>query len=170
MQQTDPARKRKIRAGLAFAVLTAVIVGVVILSSPSRAKKNLETSGGSSTAASQTNSTGSTTSSATSTTTTTSNFKDGTYTATGEYFSPGGQESIKVTITLSNDIVTASSAVSGANDSTAASYQSNFINGYKQFVIGKKITSINISNVSGSSLTSQGFNDALQQIEQQAKV
>jgi len=96
-------------------------------------------------------------------------YKDGTYSATGQYFSPGGQESVRVDLTLTNDVVTASSVESGANDPTAESYQTSFISGYKAYVIGKKINTIKLSNVSGSSLTSQGFNDALKQIEQQAK-
>jgi hypothetical protein len=97
------------------------------------------------------------------------NYKDGSYSAIGKYYSPGGQESIKVSLTLKNNLVTDSQAESGANDPTASSYQSIFISNYKKFVIGKKITSIKLANVSGSSLTSQGFQDALKQIEKQTK-
>ncbi|HET9098493.1 MAG TPA: hypothetical protein VFN51_02650 [Candidatus Saccharimonadales bacterium] len=96
-------------------------------------------------------------------------FKDGTYTAVGTYESPGGQESIMVSVTLKNNIVSDTSAKSGANDDIAMAYQSQFINGYKKQVIGKKISSLNLTNVSGSSLTSQGFRDAIKQIEQKAQ-
>jgi hypothetical protein len=65
--------------------------------------------------------------------------------------------------------VTDTSAISGANDSDARDFQSQFIGGYKKLVVGKKIDSIRLSHVSGSSLTSQGFNDAIGQIKSQAK-
>jgi uncharacterized protein with FMN-binding domain len=96
-------------------------------------------------------------------------YKDGSYTAKGTYQSPGGQEAITVDVTLKSNIVTATSARSGASDDEAMAYQSQFISGYKQHVIGKPISSLNLSNVSGSSLTSQGFNDAIKQIEKQAQ-
>jgi hypothetical protein len=92
-------------------------------------------------------------------------FKDGSYNANGTYTSPGGEEEIKVNLTLSGGTITTANAVSGANDPTASSYQSYFIGGFKPLVIGKKITEVKLTNVSGSSLTSQGFNKALQSIE-----
>ncbi len=148
MQPVDTTRKRKTRIVIAFIALIIIVIGVVKLrSNPNNANNN----------------------SSGLNTTTPSNYKDGTYTATGEYSSPGGDESINITVTLSNNIVTSTSAVSGANDPTAASYQSDFINGYKQYVVGKNINTIKLSNVAGSSLTPQGFDNALQQIEQQAK-
>lgn len=101
--------------------------------------------------------------------TTAPTYQDGTYTATGSYDSPAGVESIAVTVTLASDVVTATSVSSGANDPTAAEYQSMFISGYKQLVVGKNIADISLNRVSGSSLTSQGFNDAIQKIESRAK-
>jgi uncharacterized protein YpmS len=64
---------------------------------------------------------------------------------------------------------TTASSSSGANDPEAREYQSMFISGYKQQVVGKRISDISLSRVSGSSLTSQGFNSAIQKIESQAK-
>jgi uncharacterized protein with FMN-binding domain len=101
--------------------------------------------------------------------TTSAAYKDGTYTATGSYDSPGGRESITITVTLANDAITATSATSGANDPEAHEYQDQFIASYKRLVVGKKISDILLSRVSGSSLTSQGFNSAIQKIESQAK-
>jgi len=49
-------------------------------------------------------------------------------------------------------------------------YQSRFLSGYKQYVVGKNISSVNLTNVSGSSLTPIGFDNALTQIKAQAKV
>jgi uncharacterized protein with FMN-binding domain len=164
MNEHSQTNKRKIQAGLALVALSTVII-VTAVATSSTNSMSMKT-------ASATSPTTTTTQAATSTPTTAatagSTYKDGTYSATGSYFSPGGQESIKVNVTLKNDIVTASSAVSGANDPTAQVYQMSFINGYKIYVIGKDISSIKLSNVSGSSLTSQGFNNALKQIEQHA--
>lgn len=96
-------------------------------------------------------------------------FKDGSYVATGSYESPGGNETITVHVTLQHGVVTATSADSGAQDPEASEYQSMFISGYKSLIVGKDIADISLSRVSGSSLTSQGFNDAISQIKDQAK-
>ena len=96
-------------------------------------------------------------------------YKDGTYTATGNYNSPAGYESINVSITLKNSIVTGSSVTAGAYGGRSARYQQMFIGGYKAYVIGKNIDTISLSRVSGSSLTPAGFNDALSQIKSQAQ-
>ena len=99
----------------------------------------------------------------------TSVYKDGTYTATGSYMSPGGNEQITVTITLANDIITSSSVTAGAYDHTSLRYQDMFISGYKQYVTGQNIANVNLTYVSGSSLTPAGFNSALAQIKAAAK-
>jgi uncharacterized protein with FMN-binding domain len=98
-------------------------------------------------------------------------YKDGTYTAVGNYDSPGGTESIKISLTLASNDVTATSAVSMSNPNTPISsvYQQEFIGGYKSLVVGKPIAHLNVKNVAGSSLTSLGYNKAVDQIEQQAK-
>ena len=48
-------------------------------------------------------------------------------------------------------------------------YQDDFVGGYKSQVVGKSIAEIQLGKVSGSSLTSRGFNEALDQIRNQAK-
>ena len=96
-------------------------------------------------------------------------YKDGTYSATGSYMSPGGEEQIKVTLTLANDVITDATVTSLAYDRTSQRYQKMFISGYKQYVIGKDISAVNLTYVSGSSLTPAGFDSALQNIESQAK-
>ena len=97
-----------------------------------------------------------------------STYKDGTYTATGNYTSPGGPDNVVVTLTLQNGIVTDSTVVSGAQDPTSKRYQAMFIAGYKQYVTGKSIDSLNVGKVSGSSLTAQGFNAAVASIKTEA--
>ncbi|HEU5114669.1 MAG TPA: hypothetical protein VFT82_02800 [Candidatus Paceibacterota bacterium] len=98
-----------------------------------------------------------------------SKYKDGTYQATGTYESPGGSESIGVSLTLKSGVVTAATVTRGANDSWSERYQSMFISGYKAYVVGKNIDTINLDRVSGSSLTPKGFNAALTQIKSEAK-
>lgn len=96
-------------------------------------------------------------------------YKNGTYSATGSYNSPGGYDQLGVIVTLSNDIITNVSVTSGAGDRTSQRYQNMFISGYKTYVVGQNIASVNLGKISGSSLTPIGFNDALSQIKSQAK-
>lgn len=101
----------------------------------------------------------------------TSKYKNGTYTAMGNYFSPAGPESINVSITISNDVVTSSSVTPLAQDGRSMGYQEMFINAYKQYVIGKNIDSIDlVGDISGSSLTPKAFDNALNTIKQDALV
>jgi hypothetical protein len=149
--------KAKLPAAIGLLFITLIIVGVIVLSD---AKKSSDASKPALSSTSKNSSTG---------TQTSQTYKDGTYSATGSYTSPGGLEKINVTLTLSGNIVSNSSVISGANDPTASSYQSLFISGYKGKVVGKKISEINLKNVSGSSLTPQGFMSALKTIENEAK-
>lgn len=95
-------------------------------------------------------------------------YKNGTYSTSATYMSPGGMDTLKVTLTLKDDIVV-DSTVTGSGDNTSKRYQDMFIAGYKQYVVGKNLASINIGKVSGSSLTPHGFNAALLKIKAQAK-
>lgn len=96
-------------------------------------------------------------------------YKDGTYKAIGNYVSPGGAESIDVSITLKGNVITEAEVVSKAERSTSKQMQKQFISGYKAQVIGKNINEVNLTKVSGSSLTPRGFNEALDEIKAQAK-
>ena len=99
----------------------------------------------------------------------TSTYKDGTYSATGTYHTPESTEHVAVTLTLANDIVTDANVTINAAIPESRQYQARFLSNYKAQVIGKSIESLHLSEVSGSSLTSGGFNDAVTQIEAQAK-
>ncbi len=96
-------------------------------------------------------------------------YKNGTYTAVGKYNSPGGAEEVGVTVTLVNDVITATTFDAKATRPNSVTYQAKFASGYQVLVIGKKIDEVSLSKVSGSSLTPKGFNDALAQIKVQAK-
>jgi uncharacterized protein with FMN-binding domain len=96
-------------------------------------------------------------------------YKDGTYTATGNYVSPGGPEEIKVTITLKADVIVAAEVVPMATNPKSVFMQGQFVSGYKALVVGKKIDEVQLGVVSGSSLTPKGFMEALAEIKVQAK-
>lgn len=96
-------------------------------------------------------------------------YKDGNYSATGSYMSPGGPDQVGVEITLKKDIVTDITVTPKPGDNTSAKYQAKFMSGYKALVVGKNIADVNLTKVSGSSLTPKGFNDALAKIKAQAK-
>ena len=95
-------------------------------------------------------------------------YNNGTYEATGSYNSPGGRESIKLALTIADGKVSDSTVTSEAKNPTAKSYQADFISGYKTQVVGKSVDEIQLDSVAGSSLTPDGFEDALEQIKQDA--
>lgn len=96
-------------------------------------------------------------------------YKNGTYSATGTYDSPGGQDEIAVSLTIANDVVTDATVTSVIADRESLHYQNRFISGYKQYVVGQKLSSIHLTRVSGSSLTPAGFDAALERIKSQAQ-
>jgi uncharacterized protein with FMN-binding domain len=102
------------------------------------------------------------------TTSPTNTLKDGEYTADATYATPGGNESVGVTLTLKDGIIADINLMQHATGGETAEYQSRFASGYKQLVVGKKINTVTLSRVAGSSLTSNGFNDALEQIQKDA--
>jgi len=97
-------------------------------------------------------------------------YKNGAYTEDGHYQSPGGPESITVKVILQNGKIVDSEVTSRAELPNSRIFQGKFIGGYKEFVTGKNIDEVNLTHVSGSSLTSKGFNDAIEKIKADAKV
>ncbi|WP_210508630.1 hypothetical protein [Naasia sp. SYSU D00057] len=95
-------------------------------------------------------------------------YADGTYEADGSYTSPGGQESVGVSITLEDDVVTAVTVTPHATSGNAKQFQTQFAGAIAGEVVGKDIDSLEVSRVAGSSLTSGGFNDALEAIKADA--
>ncbi len=98
------------------------------------------------------------------------NYKDGVYTSTGSYISPGGPDEIDVTVTLANNVVTEIVSVAKPGDDVSKKYMKLFTDNYKTLVIGKNISEVKLDKVSGSSLTSIGFNNAISKIRSQAKI
>jgi hypothetical protein len=98
----------------------------------------------------------------------TASYVDGTYTAEGSYATPETVETISVTLTLEDDIVTAVEVTGDPQRPESEQYQGEFIGGIADVVVGEDIDTLNVSRVAGSSLTSGGFNDALETIKADA--
>lgn len=96
-------------------------------------------------------------------------YKNGTYTVNGSYMCPAGLQQIGISVTVANDKIIATEAVNKASSSTPSQYQNDFISSYKSFVIGKSIADLKLGKVARSSLTPNGFNDALSKIKAAAK-
>ena len=98
-----------------------------------------------------------------------SNYKDGTYNVTTDYMSPGGKDSLGVTVTLSGNKINQIEVKPMAGDGTSAKYQQNFARGISSVAIGQSIDTFQVGVVSGASLASNAFNSALAQVKAQAK-
>ena len=98
----------------------------------------------------------------------TSAYTDGTYTESGSYQSPNGPESVDVTVTLADDVITAVEVVGHGDNPDSKHYQGEFIGGIGAVVVGQNIDDIQVSKVAGSSLTSGGFTSAIDAIKADA--
>lgn len=101
-------------------------------------------------------------------TTTTGSYKDGTYTESADYQAPSGTETVDVTLTLADNVITAVQVEGHATDPQAKLHQGEFANGIAGVVVGKNIDEIQVDKVGGSSLTSGGFNAAVDLIKADA--
>lgn len=98
-----------------------------------------------------------------------SGYADGTYTADGSYTSPGGQETITVTITLADGVVEEVEVTNPeTTNANSLRYQGEFIDGIADEVVGVPLDEVSVDRVGGSSLTSGGFEDALETIRDEA--
>ncbi|NYF17423.1 uncharacterized protein with FMN-binding domain [Microbacterium sp. AK009] len=95
-------------------------------------------------------------------------YRDGTYTAEGTYNTPESVEQIAVTLTLEDDIVTDVEVTGDPQRPESERYQSQFIGGIADEVVGQNIDDLSVDRVAGSSLTSGGFNAAVEEIKAEA--
>ena len=95
-------------------------------------------------------------------------YRDGDYAADGTYSAPSGTETISVELTLEDDIVRSVSVTPHATEGNQKKFQTRFADGIAVEVLGKDIDKISVSRVAGSTLTSSGFNDALESIKGEA--
>lgn len=95
-------------------------------------------------------------------------YKDGTYTAEGNYKSPNGTETVGVQLTLANGTVSAVEVTPHPSNPNTKKFQGQFAGGIAEQIVGKSLDEIKVSKVAGSSLTSGGFNQAVEDIKTQA--
>ena len=95
-------------------------------------------------------------------------YADGVYTATGQY---GNLPSfITVTVTLADDAITAVEVTPHATDPTSLELQRRFAEAVPAVVVGKPIDQVYVDRLAGSSGTPTGFNAAIEQIKEQARI
>lgn len=95
-------------------------------------------------------------------------YADGTFSATGSYQTPGGEESIGVTVTLESGIVSDVQTEPMPSNATTELYQGKFSSGIREQIVGTPLADLSVDKVSGSSLTSGGFRTAIEQIKSEA--
>lgn len=95
----------------------------------------------------------------------TTKYTDGTYTKVGSYESPGGSETVTVTVSVKDEVVQSVNMVKGTDNETSERFQGLFIDGIGTEVIGKKLSDVKVGVVNGSSLTGEGFNKAIAEIQ-----
>lgn len=104
-------------------------------------------------------------------TTTGADYVDGTYSADVTYDAPEGHvDDLGVTITIADDVITSVSIQEGATNPKSEDYQQRFINAIDGDVVGKDVDSVSLSRTGGASLTSDAFNDALDEIKLDAAI
>jgi uncharacterized protein with FMN-binding domain len=96
-------------------------------------------------------------------------FKDGEYDAEGTYSNPSGQSKVKVDLTLADNKITEITVTPEAQNATSKQFQTKFAGGISDAVVGKSIDELKVSKVAGSSLTSSGFNAAIDDIKADAQ-
>ncbi|MGM7668216.1 FMN-binding protein [Microbacterium sp. A93] len=97
-------------------------------------------------------------------------YVDGTYTAKGAYQTPETVEQISVMLRLEDGVITDVTVTGDPQARESEQYQGVFITGIAEEVVGVAIHELNVSRVAGSSLTSGGFNSAVDDIKEQAAV
>lgn len=94
--------------------------------------------------------------------------RTGTYTAASDYGTPHGVNSITVRVTLQNGTITSVTTTHSLNDRESRQYVNQFDNSIQSAVVGQPISSASVNRLGGASLTSAAFDNAIQQIAQQA--
>ncbi|MEV7397722.1 FMN-binding protein [Aeromicrobium sp. NPDC092404] len=96
-------------------------------------------------------------------------YKDGDYEASAGYSNPGGESEVKVEVTLAANKITEVTVTPLAENGTSKQYQEKFAGGISDEVVGKSLDELDVSKVAGSSLTSSGFNAAIDDIKADAQ-
>jgi uncharacterized protein with FMN-binding domain len=97
-------------------------------------------------------------------------YADGDYEAEGSYVNPGGESTVKVELTINDGTISDITVTPEATDPKSKQFQTKFAGGIAKEVVGKSLDDLDVSKVAGSSLTSQGFNEAIESIKGEAGV
>ncbi|WP_328688341.1 hypothetical protein OHA74_52030 [Streptomyces phaeochromogenes] len=93
-------------------------------------------------------------------------YADGEYIVDGEYGERGS--SIGVRLALEDGQITAVDVTPHATDETSRGLQQRFADAVPQLVVGRDIDDVRLDRVAGNSNTPNGFNDALEEIKDEA--
>ncbi len=99
----------------------------------------------------------------------TGEYADGTYSAVGNYTSPAMEETVSITLTLTNGVIESVEYEPETTNEVSKKYQTMFDENFEAMVVGKSLDEVALTKVSGSSLTPKGFNDAIEQIKEEAR-
>jgi uncharacterized protein with FMN-binding domain len=161
--------KSKIIAGAVTIAAVALIAIAASMFTKDDAKQSSENSQESK-SLQQTADTGSTNETTPTTTTNSdSTYKDGTYTDSETYRTEGGQEGLTVTLTVANNTVSSVSIQQDPSNHESEEYQSIFETSYQSKIVGKALSNLQLSRISGASDTTNSFNDALDAIRAKAQ-
>ncbi len=86
------------------------------------------------------------------------------FTETIGYDPEGRSETITVSVTLSENIVTELTSIHSMNDGKSRRYQMNFEAEIQPLVVGKDIKTLQLSRVAGASVTTDAFMQAIEVI------
>lgn len=96
-------------------------------------------------------------------------YSNGSYSGDGAYMTPEGVADMKVEMTIEGGVVKSVSVKAIAKSEVSNKFQVGFNNNIQSLVVGKKLSELeDFSVVSGSSLTSAGFNKAIAEIKASA--
>jgi uncharacterized protein with FMN-binding domain len=157
-----PSVRKSVFAGIAGLSLAGTVAGCA----PSAPQSTPAGTGGSSP---ETSGAASPTSTSSSLASSGSVYQDGSYSADGTYVSPNGTETVGVELTLASGKVTGVNITQHPTNPNTRKFQGEFAGGIAAQIVGKNIDELNVSKVAGSSLTSGGFNQAVEKIKAEAQ-
>lgn len=169
MTKREPHMRPSVRKGVYAGMAGLSLVGAVAGCAPAASGGDAANTSAAETPAAAPTTGTSSTSMATTGSGGASAYKDGTYSADGNYVSPNGTETVGVELTLAAGKVTDVQITTHPSNPNTRKFQGEFAGGIAGQIVGKDIDGLNVSKVAGSSLTSGGFNDAVEQIKSEAK-
>ena len=95
-------------------------------------------------------------------------YTDGTYTVKGVYGTAKNPNGIIVTLQLADDAIAAVAVTPAGTHKTSIGLQKKFAVAISDEVVGRPIDEVHLDRLAGSSLTTKGFNDAIEKIKIEA--